>query len=90
MRYANVPLLRLSEVYLSAAEAAYELDDTNTAAQMLNAIITNRTTDATKTVRPATSRSTAYTLNGARSLWAKGSATSTCCAAEKPSPDTPT
>ena len=50
MRYANVPLLRLSEVYLSAAEAAYELDDTNTAAQMLNAIITNRTTDATKTV----------------------------------------
>lgn len=50
VRYANVPLLRLSEVYLSAAEAAYELDDTNTAAQMLNAIITNRTTDATKTV----------------------------------------
>lgn len=50
VRYANVPMLRLSEVYLSAAEAAYNLHDTGTAAQMLNAIISNRTTDATKLV----------------------------------------
>lgn len=48
--YSNVPLLRLSEVYLSAAEAAFNLGDTQTAASMLNAIITNRTTDASKTV----------------------------------------
>lgn len=48
--FANVPLLRLSEVYLSAAEAAYNSGDMATAAEMLNAIITNRTTDATKTV----------------------------------------
>lgn len=50
VRYANVPLLRLSEVYLSAAEAAFELGDKATAAKMLNAIITNRTTDASKVV----------------------------------------
>ena len=48
--YSNVPLLRLSEVYLSAAEAAYNDHDPGTAATMLNAIITHRTTDATKTV----------------------------------------
>ena len=53
-RYANVPLLRLSEVYLSAAEAAFNNGDTNTAAQMLNQIITNRTTDASKVVTAST------------------------------------
>lgn len=46
--YQNVPLLRLSEVYLSAAEAAYQEDDLSRAAELLNDIITNRTTDATK------------------------------------------
>lgn len=50
---ANVPVLRLSEVYLSAAEAAYNLGDASTAAQYLNDIITNRTTDPTKTVTAA-------------------------------------
>lgn len=53
-RYANVPLLRLSEVYLSAAEAAFQLGDKETAAKMLNAIITNRTTDASKEVSAST------------------------------------
>lgn len=48
--YQNVPLLRLSEVYLSAAEAAYQEGDLSRAAELLNDIITNRTTDATKTV----------------------------------------
>lgn len=48
--YQNVPLLRLSEVYLSAAEAAYQEGDLSRAAELFNDIITNRTTDATKTV----------------------------------------
>lgn len=50
VRYANVPMLRLSEVYLSAAEAAFQAGDRAKAAELLNAIITNRTTDASKTV----------------------------------------
>lgn len=54
VRYANVPLLRLSEVYLSAAEAAFQLGYKETAAKMLNAIITNRTTDASKEVTAST------------------------------------
>lgn len=49
-RLANVPLLRLSEVYLSAAEAAYNTGDLAAAAEYLNSIITNRTTDASKVV----------------------------------------
>lgn len=42
VRYANVPMLRLSEVYLSAAESAFKLGDKVTAAKYLNAIIDNR------------------------------------------------
>ena len=45
VRYSNVPLLRLSEVYLSAAEAAFQAGDKNKAANLLNDIISNRTTD---------------------------------------------
>lgn len=51
--YSNVPLLRLSEVYLSAAEAAFQTGDLSRAAELLNSIITNRTTDASKTVTAA-------------------------------------
>ncbi len=54
VRYANVPLLRLSEVYLSAAEAAFQLGEKETAAKMLNDIIKNRTTDASKEVSAST------------------------------------
>ena len=50
VRYENVPVLRLSEVYLSAAEAAMNLGDTEKAAKYLNAIISNRTTDESKVV----------------------------------------
>ncbi len=50
VRYSNVPLLRLSEVYLSAAEAAFQAGDLNKAASLLNEIISNRTTDADKQV----------------------------------------
>lgn len=50
VRYSNVPLLRLSEVYLSAAEAAFEAGDKGKAVSLLNDIISNRTTDETKLV----------------------------------------
>lgn len=41
-RYANIPMLRLSEIYLSAAEAAFKLGKKDIAAKYLNAIIDNR------------------------------------------------
>ncbi|MDO4163759.1 MAG: RagB/SusD family nutrient uptake outer membrane protein [Bacteroides sp.] len=50
VRMADVPLLRLSEVYLSAAEAAYNNGDLAAAASYLNSIISNRTTDTSKQV----------------------------------------
>lgn len=49
-RYANVTLLRLSEVYLSAAEAAFALGKKQDAADLLNAIISHRTADEAKLV----------------------------------------
>jgi tetratricopeptide (TPR) repeat protein len=53
VRYDNVPMLRLSEVYLSAAEAAFNKGLKDKAADYLNAIIKNRTTDVTKLVTSA-------------------------------------
>ena len=50
VRYSNIPLLRLSEVYLNAAEAAFRLGDMTKAAQYLNDIIKSRTSDTTKQV----------------------------------------
>lgn len=49
-RYSNVPMMRLSEVYLTAAECAFNLGDKATAAKYLNAIIENRTSDESKVV----------------------------------------
>lgn len=54
VRYANVPVLRLSEVYLSAAEAAFKSGNKDKAAQYLNELISNRTSDASKQVTAAT------------------------------------
>jgi hypothetical protein len=53
VRYSNVPMMRLSEVYLSGAEAAFEAGQKDKAAELLNAIISNRTTDASKLVTAA-------------------------------------
>uniref|UniRef100_A0AB33IWE1 RagB/SusD family nutrient uptake outer membrane protein n=3 Tax=unclassified Prevotella TaxID=2638335 RepID=A0AB33IWE1_9BACT len=53
VRTNNVPLLRLSEVYLSAAEAAFKSGSKDKATDYLNAIIKNRTTDASKQVTAA-------------------------------------
>lgn len=53
-RADDVPILRLSEVYLSAAEAAFDAGDKSRAAEYLNLIIENRTTDATKIVTAST------------------------------------
>lgn len=53
-RLANLPMLRLSEVYLSAAEAAFALNKKDIAVPLLNAIISNRTTDASKLVNETT------------------------------------
>lgn len=52
-RYADVPVLRLSEVYLSAAEAAFQSNNHEKAANLLNEIIRNRTTDDSKLVTAA-------------------------------------
>ena len=49
-RYSNVPMMRLSEVYLTAAECAFNLGNKTKAAEYLNAIIENRTSDETKLV----------------------------------------
>ena len=49
-RYNDIPVLRLSEVYLNAAEAAFDAHDKTTAAKYLNEIIENRTTDVSKEV----------------------------------------
>lgn len=49
-RYANIPLMRLSEMYLNAAEAAFNLGQKEEAAKYLNAIISKRTTDDSKLV----------------------------------------
>ncbi|MCO6025686.1 RagB/SusD family nutrient uptake outer membrane protein [Prevotella cerevisiae] len=52
-RYNNIPILRLSEVYLNAAEAAFDAGDKATAATYLNAIVKNRTTNASELVTAA-------------------------------------
>lgn len=54
VRYANIPMLRLSEVYLSAAEAAFKDNDKVKAADYLNDIIEKRTTDLAKQVTVST------------------------------------
>ncbi len=48
-----IPIIRLSEVYLTAAECAFRTNDKATAAQYLNDLIKNRTTDASKQVTAA-------------------------------------
>lgn len=53
-RYDDVPVLRLSEVYLSAAEAAYNAGDMTKAVEYLNDIIENRTTDEAQLVTEET------------------------------------
>ena len=52
-QYQNIPLLRISEVYLSAAEAAFNIGNKEKAANYLNEIINNRTTDGSKLVTAA-------------------------------------
>ncbi len=47
-RLNNIPMLRLSEVYLNAAEAAFQAGNKEKAASYLNAIIKNRTTSDTE------------------------------------------
>ena len=47
MRLSNVPILRLSEMYLNAAEAAVKLGNKEAAAKYLNAIVLRANPDAT-------------------------------------------
>ena len=53
-QYQNIPMLRISEVYLNAAEAAFNIGNKEKAANYLNEIIKNRTTDESKQVTAAT------------------------------------
>ena len=50
MRLNNLPILRLSEVYLNAAEAAAKLNDKASTVKYLNEIIKNRTDDTKQLV----------------------------------------
>lgn len=50
MRLQNLPILRLSEMYLNAAEAAMKLGNTSDAAYYLNELIQNRTTTSSQQV----------------------------------------
>ena len=52
-RLSNVPVMRLSEMYLNAAEAAFQAGNKTKAAQYLNALIANRTTTASRQVTAA-------------------------------------
>lgn len=54
VRYSNIPMMRLSEIYLTAAEAAFNDKDPRAAANYLNEVISHRTTDASKLVTSAT------------------------------------
>lgn len=54
MRLGNLPILRLSEVYLNAAEAAAKLNNKTLVVKYLNEIIYNRTSDETQLVTEAT------------------------------------
>ena len=54
MRLNNLPILRLSEVYLNAAEAAAKLNDKTSTAKYLNEIIKNRTDDTKQLVTEST------------------------------------
>ncbi len=47
MRFNNIPLLRLSEVYLTAAEAAFKENDADKAARYLNPVILRANPNAT-------------------------------------------
>lgn len=49
-----VPIIRMSEVYLTAAECALRTGDASKAAQYLNAVVQNRTTTASKLVTAET------------------------------------
>ena len=49
-RLSNVSLIRLSELYLNAAEAAFQTGDKTKDAQYLNAIISHRTTTTSRQV----------------------------------------
>ena len=54
MRLNNLPILRLSEVYLNAVEAAAKLNDKTSTAKYLNEIIKNRTDDTKQLVTEST------------------------------------
>ena len=48
LRLANIPLLRLSEIYLIASESAFKTNNFSVAVDMLNAIITRGNPNATQ------------------------------------------
>lgn len=45
-----IPIIRMSEIYLTAAECAFRTGDSSKAAEYLNALVGNRTTTASKLV----------------------------------------
>ena len=71
-RYANVPMLRLSEVYLTAAEAAFKSGDKAKAAQYLNDVIKNRTTDTSRLVTAADITAARISLERRKELVGEG------------------
>ena len=71
-RYANIPLMRLSEMYLNAAEAAFNLGQKEKAAQYLNTIISHRTTDDSKLVTAANITANRIYIERRKELFGEG------------------
>lgn len=71
-RYASVPILRLSEVYLIASEAAFKDGNTAKAVQYLNDLLKNRTSDTSRLVTASTITAARISLERRKELVGEG------------------
>lgn len=72
VRYSNIPMIRVSEAYLIAAEAAFKNGDRAKAAQYLNELIRNRTSTASRLVTATTITAERISLERRKELVGEG------------------